>query len=324
MNERQPIDPALRAYLDEVAANTPKLPPGITDLERAEILRAGMIRVREARTEIAGLPNGVQVRDVEIRSGLQARLYTPSGATGPLPVMVYLHGGGWVVGSAMKTHDPACRVLSERSGLVILSVEYRLAPEHPYPAALEDAIAAYHWVEQHAREFGGDPTRLALGGDSSGANLAAAATNRLGIEGSTGALRAQLLLCPVIDSPDADYPSRIENATGYGLEWSGMLWFHRMYGAGVPADDPGAYPIHQEPLPKLPPALVITAEYDTLRDEGIAYAEKLKNAGIEVTHRHAPDMHHNFTVTPGLVMRLPQCVASMNEVAKWLRTVFGL
>ena len=132
-----------------------------------------------------------------------------------------------------------------------------------------------------------------------------------------------LLICPVTDNPVAEYPSRVQNATGYGLEWPAMLWFHKMYAEGVPGDDPGAFPIHQQPLPKLPPTYVVTAEYDTLRDEGIAYAEKLKAAGTEVTHSHAPDMHHNFTVTPATVMRLPQTVASMNEVASWLRSVLA-
>ena len=323
MQERIPIDPALRRCLDEMAANAPKIPPGTADPQRAELLRAGMVRVRESRTEIAGLPNDVTTRDLEVASGLKARLFTPAGSTGLLPLLVYFHGGGWVIGSAFTTHDPACRLLCQVANVILLAVDYRLAPEHRYPAALEDAIAAYQWAATHAAELGGDPARLALGGDSSGANLAAAAANRLGVEGQLEALRAMLLICPVTDNPVAEYPSRVQNATGYGLEWPAMLWFHKMYAEGVPGDDPGAFPIHQQPLPKLPPTYVVTAEYDTLRDEGIAYAEKLKAAGTEVTHSHAPDMHHNFTVTPATVMRLPQTVASMNEVASWLRSVLA-
>jgi acetyl esterase len=217
------------------------------------------------------------------------------------------------------THDPFCLLLSELAGVIILSVEYRLAPEHRYPAALEDTIAAYRWAAAHAVEFGGDASRLALGGDSAGGNLAAAAANQLCAAGEGESLRAQMLLYPVTDRAAAQYPSRQENATGYGLELPVMEWFWQQYAGAAEPGDPGAYPLHQQPLPKLPPTLVTTAEYDLLRDEGIAYAEKLKAAGVAVTHRHAADMHHNFPISPGTVQRFPQSVATLREIAVWLR-----
>jgi acetyl esterase len=235
-------------------------------------------------------------------------------------VMVYTHGGGWVVG-AVATVDPFCRLLSEAAGVIIVSVEYRLAPEHPYPAALEDTLAAFDWVAEHAHEFGGDASRLVLGGDSAGANLAAVTANRLCADGSAKAhaLRALLLLYPVTDHPSAEHPSYAENASGYGLEGSLMRWFWELYAPGVSAEDLNVAPLRLREVPKLPPTLVTTAHYDVLRDEGIAYAEKLKEAGVAVTHLHAPDMGHNFPVTPSQVARFPQGVEMLGAIAEWLK-----
>lgn len=324
MHEKKPIDPALRAYLDAMAANTPPLPPGISALERAAIGRAGMERALASRAEIAGLPNSVQTRDIALTPTLQARLFTPAAALSEtdaargLPIVVYLHGGGWVNGS-LATHTPFCALLAEKAGVLVLSVDYRLAPEHRYPAALEDTITAYQWAAAHAAEIGGDATRLVLAGDSAGGNLAAAAANQLATEHRADALAAQVLLYPVTDGPTAHYPSRVENARGYGLELAGMEWFWQQYAGHVSPQEPGAFPLHHTPLPKLPRTLVTTAGYDVLRDEGIAYAEKLRLAGVAVTHHHAPEMHHNFPISPGTVQRFPQCVAELDAIAAWLR-----
>jgi acetyl esterase len=221
----------------------------------------------------------------------------------------------------VATVDPFCRLLSEAAGVIIVSVEYRLAPEHPYPAALEDTKAAFDWVVKHAHEWGGDASRLALGGDSAGANLAAVTANRLCAEtpAKAHALRAQLLLYPVTDHPSADHPSYAENASGYGLEGNLMRWFWELYAPGVAADDPDVSPLRLREVPALPPTLVTTAHYDVLRDEGIAYAEKLTAAGVAVTRLHAPDMGHNFPVTPGQVARFPQGVQALGEIAEWLK-----
>lgn len=280
-----------------------------------------MVRALKSRASIPGLPNVVQTRDVAITEALTGRLYTPHVA-GPLPVLVYLHGGGWVAGS-VATHDPFCRLLSEAGEVIVVSVEYRLAPEHRYPAALEDTIAAAHWAADHAAEWGGDAERLALGGDSAGANLAAVAANRLCATAVVPTLGALLLIHPVADYPNAQHLSYTENATGYGLEANLMRWFWEQYAPGISANDPDASPLQLKSLPPLPPTLVATAEYDVLRDEGIAYAAKLESAGVAVTHLHAPDMHHNFPVHPGTVARFPQCDAALAGIAGWLRATLG-
>ena len=322
MRERKPIDRALRRFLDEQQAAASSGPAVMTDEARARMTRALMVRSLESRASIPGLPNSVTTGEVEIAPGLTARLYTPPRAATPLPVLVYLHGGGWVAGS-IATLDPFCRLLSGAAGVIVISVEYRLAPEHPHPAAVEDTLAAVQWAAEHAAEWGGDAARLALGGDSAGANLAAVAANRLCATAEAHALHALLLLYPVIDHPDANHPSYTENATGYGLEANGMRWFWEQYAPGVSPNDPDTSPLQLQRVPPLPPTLVATAEYDVLRDEGIEYAEKLKAADIAVTHLHAPDMHHNFPVTPGTVARFPQCDAALTEIAGWLRATLA-
>jgi acetyl esterase len=321
MRERKPIDQALRRFLDEQAA---ALGPAaeITDEARTRMLRERMVRALQSRTSIPGLPNQVETRQVEIATGLLANLYTPPGAEGPLPVLVYLHGGGWVAGS-VATHDPFCRLLSGAAEVIVASVEYRMAPEHPYPAAVEDTLAAAQWADQHAGEWGGDATRLALGGDSAGANLAAVVANRRCARAQAHPLRALLLLYPVADSPQAGHASYLENATGYGLEANLMRWFWQQYAPGVAPGDPDVSPLQLHKLPALPPTLVATAEYDVLRDEGLAYAQKLAAAGVAVTHLHAPDMHHNFPVHPGTVARFPQCDAALTQIAGWLRATLA-
>jgi acetyl esterase len=317
MTERKPIDQALRRFLDEQAAAL-GAPAEMTDEARTHMLRQRMVRALESRTSIPGLPNQVEMHQVEIAAGLLARLYIPPGPEGPM--LVYLHGGGWVAGS-VATHDPFCRLLSGAAEVAIASIEYRMAPEHPYPAAVDDALTAVQWANQHAGKWGSDV--LALGGDSAGANLAAVVANRLCATAGEHTLRALLLLYPVTDSPQAGHTSYIENATGYGLEANGMRWFWQQYAPGVSPADPDVSPLQLHKLPALPPTLVTTAEYDVLRDEGLAYAQKLEAAGVAVTHLHAPDMHHNFPVHPGTVARFPQCDAALTHIAAWLRATLA-
>ncbi len=314
--KRKPIDPAVRRYLDQTAP--PPSPVQPDDAELARMGRAAMLQALKDRGSIPGLPNGVEARDVTIAPGLAGRFYTPPDATAP-PVLVYAHGGGWVVGS-IETHDPFCRLLSEAAGVSILLVEYRLAPENPFPAGLDDVLAAYEWAAARAGDFGADPKRLLLGGDSAGANLAAVAANRICATGGAERPVGVMLLYPVTDYPSAGHASYTENATGYGLEASRMRWLWKQYAPGVPPDDPNVSPLRIKRVPALPPTLVATAEYDLLRDEGIEYAEKLKAAGVAVTHLHAAEMHHDFPVNPGTVARFPQSVAALNEFAAWLRT----
>jgi acetyl esterase len=322
IREGKPMDAELRRYLDDLAANAPSF-AAATNAERVRMRRALMMKALEARGgAIPGLPNGVEARDVRMTAGLKGRLYTPRDAKPALPVLIYLHGGGWVVGS-VETHDPFCRLLCEASGVLILSVEFRLAPEHPYPAALEDTLAAYSWAAEHAQDFGGDAQRLALGGDSAGANLAAVAANRLCAQDGMARPAALMLLYPVMDHPSAGHASYFERGSGCGLEGSLMEWFWQRYAAGVAPENPEISPLRMQTVPSLPPTLVATAEYDPLRDEGVKYAEKLAGAGVKVTHLHSEDMHHNFPVHPGTVMRFPQSAAALREFAEWLKTAFN-
>jgi len=319
MQERKPFDPAVRRLLDEQAAAGGPPPAPSTNAERVSMARGFMVKMLKSRKSIAGLPNAVETRDVEIAPGVGARLYLPPGAAKSKSVLIYMHGGGWVVGS-VDILDPFCRLLSDASGVIILSLEYRLAPEHPYPAALEDTLDAVRWATENAEKWGGDASRIALGGDSAGGNLAAVAANRLCSEGLPQFLRSLLLLYPVTDHPSAGHPSYSENASGYGLEANLMRWFWDQYASGVLPDDPDISPLQIKDVPALPPTLVATAEYDVLRDEGIAYAEKLKAVGTAVTHLHAPDMCHNFPTMPNFVARFPQSNATLAEIAAWLKT----
>ncbi|MGU3496076.1 alpha/beta hydrolase [Xanthobacteraceae bacterium A53D] len=316
-----PVDPALKAYLDSLAP-PPGTPQPDTDAEKVAARREMMLAALRARVNIPGLPNGVESRSVQMGETLSARLFTPPGATGPLPLLVYMHGGGWAAGS-LATHDPFCRLLSGATDTLILSVDYRLTPEHPFPAGLEDAIAAIRWALDHAREIGGDPTRIAVGGDSAGANLAAAALNRLCGTREGGIIRAQMLLYPATDHPAANPPSYEENAKGYGLEAEVMRWFWSLYAPGATLEDFDVFPLRNPRLPTLPQTLVTTAQYDVLRDEGIAYAEKLAAARVKVTHLHSPDMHHCFPIGSGTVMRFPQSVETLASIANWLKVALA-
>jgi acetyl esterase len=222
------------------------------------------------------------------------------------------------VGS-VETHDPFCRLLSEAADIIVLSVEFRRAPENPFPAALDDMLAAYRWAAAHTESFGADTKRLMLGGDSAGGNLAAVAANRICATNEIVHPAGLMLLYPVTDHPSANHVSYTENATGYGLEASVMRFFWQQYASGVSPDDTNISPLRLATVPSLPPTLVATAEYDPLRDDGIAYAKKLAKAGIAVTHMHAADMHHNFPVHPGTVARFRQSVAALDEFAQWIR-----
>lgn len=323
MSTRRPIDPALRQLLDQQAQAIAALGSfaAMSEAERVQLRRGLVQRALESRTSIPGLPNAVASRDLSIASGRRARLYRPEGGRGPLPVLLYAHGGGWVAGS-IESHEPFCRLLSAASGLMILSIDYRLAPEHRFPAALEDMVSAARWTVAHAQEWEADVTRIALGGDSSGANLAAAAAHRI-CAADANALQALLLLYPVTDHPSREHRSYDENASGYGLEATVMRWYWEQYAPGVAPDNADASPLRFPVLPALPPTLVTTAEYDVLRDEGIAYADKLRAAGVKVTQLHAPDMTHNFPVNPATVARFPQCDAALASIASWLRAALG-
>jgi acetyl esterase len=219
---------------------------------------------------------------------IPVRVYVPEGE-GPCGVLVWYHGGGFVIGD-LDTADATGRDLATEAGCVVVSVDYRLAPEHRYPAAADDAWAVLRWVADHAAELGGDPARLAVGGDSAGGNLAAVTAIRARDEGV--ALRHQLLVYPVTDQ-DGTFPSRVENGEGYFLTKDAMDWFQSCYLGDQDRRDPGASP-HYADVAGVAPAHVLTAGFDPLRDEGEAYVEKLTAAGVPVVDDRYPTMIHGF------------------------------
>jgi|694.fasta_scaffold126711_3 acetyl esterase len=236
-----------------------------------------------------------EVRD--LRTGnVPCRLYRPSDDPN-LPLLVYLHGGGWVCGS-VQTHDEPCRYLANLSGCAVLSVDYRLAPEHKFPVPLDDCVTALRWAHEHAREIGADPSRIALGGDSAGGNLAISAAMTAGIP-----LRFLLLAYPCTDLRLGS-ASVSENSVGPFLTESLMRWFvaHYLDGATEP-EDPLASPLlaPDELLAALPPSLVLTAQYDVLRDEGEAFGHRLASLGVASTVIRFPGQYHGFFGSPSIL-----------------------
>lgn len=250
---------------------------------------------------------------------LPIRIYTPEGP-GPFPALVYFHGGGFVVGS-LASGDPTCRALCHGASCVVVSVEYRLAPEHKFPAATDDCLVATRWLAAHAAELNADPARLAVAGESSGGNLAAVTALRLRDEGGP-ALRGQLLIYPVADYHTPPTPSYIANADGYLLTRAMMVWFwgHYLSDAGE-ANHPHAAPLRAPDLSGLPAALVITAEFDPLRDEGERYAERLQQAGVPTQLARYDGMIHGFLLLSELFDEGRQ---AMEEAILWLRQLFVL
>ncbi len=263
-----------------------------------------------AMREVTG--NGPEVAAIEDRliTGVPVRVYRPSTAT-DLAVVVWIHGGGWVIGS-VEDYDPVARELTQGTGAIVVSVDYRLAPEHPFPAAVDDCLAVTRWVLAHASEPGGDPARVAVGGDSAGGNLSAIVAQQL-----RGRLAFQLLVYPATDLA-MTAPSIKENGDGYLLTKASMDWFidHYLGGTGAALDDPLVSPLRAADVRGVAPALVITAEFDPLRDEGEAYATRLRDAGVPVTlHRYDGEIHGFFT----LGALVPDGKAAVDEACAALR-----
>ena len=245
------------------------------------------------------------------------RVYRPSGDDN-LPVVVFFHGGGWIMGS-IQTHNAYCRALTNAAGMVVVSVDYRLAPEHKFPAGAEDAFAATRWVVENSSLLGVDPQRMALAGDSAGGNLAAAVTLMNRDRGVSQPM-FQVLIYPVMNY-DFDTTSYHENADGYHLTRSGMMWGWRHYLDNVEdGHSPYASPLRADNLQGLPPALVITAQFDPLRDEGEAYAEKLRVCGVPVTLRRYDGMIHGFARRIGMLTRADE---ALQEIAAALHAALG-
>jgi acetyl esterase len=242
-------------------------------------------------------PQTIEVAQVEDRTipgpggEIPIRVYCPDG-DGPKPAIVYYHGGGWVIGG-LNTHDGTCRALANAVDAVVVSVDYRLAPEHPFPAPLDDAFTALVWVHDHAAELGADPSRIAVGGDSAGGNLAAVVAH-LARDAGGPAICFQLLIYPVTDH-EFDSVSMNDNAEGYFLTRDAMRWFYSHYlNDAAEGADPRVSPARASDLSGLPPAFVITAEFDPLRDQGRAYAAAMHTAGTPVAGQTYDGMFHGF------------------------------
>jgi acetyl esterase len=221
---------------------------------------------------------------------ITVRVYTPH-ATQPLPVVVFFHGGGWVIGG-IETHDSTCQQLATTVPAVVVSVDYRLAPESPFPAAVDDCLAATRWVYDHAAELGADASRLAVAGDSAGGNLAAVISLKAREQGGPPIV-FQLLVYPATDLTRS-FASHVENGEGYLLTSDSIDWFLDHYLPEAERKNPDASPHFADDLSGLPPALIITAEFDPLRDEGEAYADRLRDAGVAATSTRYDGMIHGF------------------------------
>jgi len=244
-----------------------------------------------------------KVEDIQFSNGdmeVPVRVYTPVAAPGgALPCLVFFHGGGFVIGD-LNSHDALCRQLANEGGCKVVAVDYRLAPEHKFPAAVEDAYAALQWVEAQAGRMGIDANRIGVGGDSAGGNLAAV-VSQISNQNNGPEISFQLLIYPTTQA-HKETPSMVENGKGFMLEKATMEWFMECYVPdGVDMADPRLSPLMAKDMSGLPPAYVITAQFDPLRDEGKAYADRLRESGVDVTHMHYDDMIHGFFNMTALV-----------------------
>lgn len=306
------LDPQAQAMIDLIAST------GLGDLTP----ETDPQHVRDLMTALA-IPSDVVVHRIEDRTipgpggEIPVRLYRPAGDT-PKPVVVYYHGGGWVIGN-LESHDATCRELANAADVVVVSVDYRLAPEHVFPAAVDDAFAALEWVHEHAPELGADPSRIAVAGDSAGASLAAVVA-QLARDANGPPIVFQLLVYPATDY-EFSSPSMIENADGYFLTIAGMRWFYGHYlRSEADGDDPRVSPARAADLSGLPPAFVITAEYDPLRDQGMAYAAALRAAGTPTEATRYEGMFHGFF---GMGAMIDVAKVAFDDAVAALRGAFG-
>jgi acetyl esterase len=306
-----PLHPQAQALLEQMKQMGFVYSPEMT-VDRAREALQMMIAMRGTPEPVASLEDRLipgPAGDIPIR------IYSPQG-NGPFPVLVFFHTGGWQGGN-LDSQDPLCRRLTNVVGCIVVSVDYRLAPEHPFPAGLQDSYAATQWVASHTSEFQGDHSRIAVGGDSSGANLAAVIALMARDQGGPK-LAFQLMMFPSTDFR-LNTPSMEEYAHGYNVTLPMMVWIRNNY-LPNPEDwtNPLASPFLASDLSGLPPALIITAEYDPLRDEGEAYGERLKESGVSLKVSRYDGMIHDF---PDLFEEPGK--QALAEIASALRAAFG-
>lgn len=300
-----PLDPQIKALLDVQAAAPKPHQQSVAEARSTMLARPRLPGPAMAHEEDRRIPGpGGEIR---------IRIYRPQGASGA--ALVYVHGGGWVLGN-LDTHNNQCRNLAQAAGCVAIAVDYRVAPEHRFPAAAEDAYAAAAWVSANAAELALDPKRMAVGGESAGGNLAAAACLMARDRGGPP-IAQQWLAYPVLDR-SFDTPSYRENATGLGLERETMRWFWDHYlGPDQDGSGPYASPLRARTMAGLPPAIVVTCEYDVLRDEGNAYADRLAKEGVPVELRCLPGVNHAF-----LGMPVDAAPRAFDQIGRLLREGF--
>jgi acetyl esterase len=307
------LDPQAAALLEELES-------GITPPSSTLSVATGRRILDELFSVEEPEPVGERM-DIEIQGPngpIPLRLYAPAGE-GPFPVLVFFHGGGWVRGST-EAYDGLCRRLTNGAGCLVVSVEYRRAPENPFPAGFEDCYATTEWATKHAGDLGGDPDRVAVGGDSAGGNLAAAvalaARDRSGPD-----LDHQLLIYPSVNHPSIQYfDSYEENGSGYFLEMDSVEWYLEQYCRPADIGSHYAFPLRARDLSGLPSATVLTAGFDPLRDEGMAYADRLTAADIETTTLHYESQIHGFV---SLYELLDGGDRAIEDVTKELRSELG-
>lgn len=308
------LDPQVARFLEQIDAQG-QPPLETVPLEQSRAMLSGL-------TSLGGDPPrraATQERAVPGPAGpIPVRLYRPdAGGGGVPPLVMFFHGGGFVLGG-LDSHDAVCHRLSAAAAVVVAAVDYRLAPEHPFPAAVEDCVAASAWCVAHAAELGADGGRVAVVGDSAGGNLAAV-VSRKARDGAGPPVAFQVLIYPCTDLTGS-WPSRSENGEGYLLTARDMRFFEDAYCRRADRKDPDLSPLYTADLSGLPPALVVTAEFDPLRDEGEAYAGALRKAGVAVTLSRYDGMVHGFYGLDALIDRAAEAGA---EVARALRDALG-
>lgn len=313
--ETKKLDPQIEAFLKRMLEQGAPPVQTLTPIEAREMRNPVFI-------ELGGPPQAVT--DVENKKvpgpggDIPLRIYTPEGS-GPFPVLVYFHGGGWVICN-LDTHDSICRSLANGASCIVVSVDYRLAPEHKFPAAVEDAYAATQWVARNADHLRGDPERIAVGGDSAGGNLATVVC-LMARDKAGPSLIYQVLIYPVTNLSSLDTDSYRAHGEGYILTKESMEYYRGHYiETEEDLRNPYASPLLATELTGLPPALVITAEFDVLTDEAEAYANRLRQADVSVTYTRYDGMIHAFFSLPAVVDRAKDAV---DEITAALRSAFA-
>ncbi len=309
-----PLHPSAEMMIAYLADAGVGVRPDSKPAERRAAMRAMALKPAMERQPVFSVDD----RTIDGPGGpIPLRVYRPSDRAGA-PVLVWFHGGGWVVGD-LDTHDQLCRQLCDAAEVLVVSVDYRLAPETKFPGAVDDCVAAYAWVTEHAAEVGGDAARVAIGGDSAGGNLAAVVA-LVARESGLPMPRVQVLVYPVTDY-EFESPSMVENAQGYFLERDGMRWFFGHYvRTEADFDDWRFSPMRASSLAGLPRAVVVTTEYDPLRDQGERYGERLRDAGVPTDVVRAEGLIHGFF---GLHAFMPPGKEAWDTVVGALRDELG-